>query len=69
MIPRWFLQPETQPEIGEECYDKGAEILYNFFRKELPQFNVAELDPLGKKIIQCCMDGGTHKDYADLIPA
>lgn len=69
LIPRWFLQPETQPEVGEEAYDKGAEILFNFFKKELPQFNVSELDPLGKKIIECCLSGGTHKDYADLIPS
>lgn len=69
LIPRWFLQPETQPEVGEEAYDKGAEILFNFFKKELPQFNSAELDPLGKKIIECCLSGGTHKDYSDLIPS
>ena len=69
LIPRWFLQPETQPEVGEDTYDKGAEILHGFFRKELPQFNVSELDPLGKKIIDCCMSGGTHQDYADLIPS
>ncbi|MBK9575872.1 MAG: DUF4914 family protein [Fibrobacterota bacterium] len=68
MIPRWFLQPETQPEVGEETYDKGAEILLAFFRKELPQFNVAELNPLGKKIIQCCLDNGSHEDYANLMP-
>ncbi|MBK8804183.1 MAG: DUF4914 family protein [Fibrobacteres bacterium] len=68
MIPRWFLQPETQPEVGEETYDKGAEILLAFFRKELPQFNVSELDPLGKQIIQCCLDNGSHEDYANLMP-
>jgi hypothetical protein len=68
LVPRWFLQPETQPEVGEEVYDKGAEILHNFFKKELVQFNVDGLDPLGKKIIECCMDGGKHEDYASLIP-
>jgi hypothetical protein len=69
LIPRWFLQPETQPDVGEEIYDNGAEILQNFFKKELPQFNVSELDPLGKKIIECCLDGGTHEDYASFITA
>ncbi|HOX51417.1 MAG TPA: DUF4914 family protein, partial [Fibrobacteria bacterium] len=69
MIPRWFLQPETQPEVGEDTYDKGAEILLAFFRKELPQFNTPDLDPLGKEIIQCCLDNGTHEDYLNLMPA
>ena len=68
MVPRWFLQPETQPEVGEEVYDKGAEILLNFFRKELPQFQSAELDPLGKQIIECCMDGGTLEQYNAFMP-
>lgn len=68
MIPRWFLQPETQPEVGEETYDKGAEILQKFFKQELPQFNVSELDPLGKQIIECCMDNGTLDQYNALIP-
>src|SRR5690606_5380210 len=34
-IPRWFLQVETQPEVGEEGYDGGAEMLDTFFRKTL----------------------------------
>jgi hypothetical protein len=67
LIPRWFIQVETQPEVGIETYDKGAEILHNFFKKELPQFLSSELDPLGRKIIECCLEGGSHADYADLI--
>jgi len=67
LIPRWFLQPETQPEVGEEIYDKGAEILHSFFKRELAQFQVDGLDPLGKTIIDCCMDGGKLEDYAALI--
>jgi hypothetical protein len=67
LIPRWFLQPETQPEVGEEIYDKGAEILQSFFKRELAQFQVDGLDPLGKRIIDCCMDGGKLEDYAALI--
>ncbi len=67
LIPRWFLQPETQPEVGEEIYDNGAEILQSFFKRELAQFQVDGLDPLGKRIIDCCMDGGKLEDYAALI--
>ncbi len=67
LIPRWFLQPETQPDMGVEAYDKGAEMLYEFFHKELKGFLSADLDPLGRKIIECCMERGTVKDYEALL--
>jgi hypothetical protein len=69
MIPRWFLQVNTQPEVGDEAYDKGAEQLYAFFRKHLEGFQSPDLDPLGKKIIECCLDNGSVKDYENLLPA
>jgi hypothetical protein len=67
LIPRWFLQVETQPEVGEEAYDKGAEQLYDFFRKCLAKFDHVDLLPLGRDIIQCCLDRGKFEDYAALI--
>jgi hypothetical protein len=67
-VSKAFLQPETQPEIGFEGYDKGAVILTEFFKKELAKFDTAELDPLGKKILDCCMNDGSLQDYIDLIP-
>jgi hypothetical protein len=69
LIARWFLQVDTQPEVGEAGYDQGAEILYAFFRKCLADFNDPDLDPLGKMIIDCCLDRGTIEDYEKLIPA
>lgn len=69
LIARWFLQVDTQPEVGEAAYDQGAEILYAFFRKCLADFNDPDLDPLGKMIIDCCLDQGTIEDYEKLIPA
>jgi hypothetical protein len=69
LIARWFLQVDTQPEVGEAGYDQGAEILYAFFRKCLADFNDPDLDPLGKMIIECCLDRGTIEDYEKLIPA
>jgi len=62
-IPRWFLQVDTQPEVGEEAYDKGAEILYEFFHKNLRKFLESDLDPRGRDIIQCCLDRGGVEDY------
>jgi hypothetical protein len=68
-IPSWLLQPEHQAEIGEEVYDKGAAILKAFFKRELkPYIEQADLDGLGKQIIECCLSDGTLADYTSLIP-
>ncbi len=62
-----FLQVEIQPEVGLEGYDAGAEILQSFFAKELKNFLHPDLDPLGKKIITCCLDKGSAQDYEELM--
>jgi hypothetical protein len=67
MIGNIFLSVELQPEVGVEAYDKGAEILANFFRKELLKFLDPEMDPKGRQIIECCLQGGTIDDYVNLI--
>lgn len=67
-IRRAFLRPETQSEVGEDGYDAGAEILTDFFRRELVKYGTAELDPLGRRIIQAFMDGAKVQDYMGLIP-
>jgi hypothetical protein len=67
-VARWFLQVDTQPEVGEEAYDRGAELLYNFFRRHLQDFLSPDLAPIGKEIIHCCLDRGTVKEYEALIP-
>ncbi len=68
IIGHWFLEVETQPEVGTEGYDRGAQILYNFFREQLGQFLVDDLDPTGKLIIQACLDGASVEDYAAFTP-
>jgi hypothetical protein len=67
-IARWFLQVDTQPEVGVEGYDQGAALLYQFFRKCLADFQGPDLDPLGQRIIECCLDGGVLQDYEAMIP-
>ncbi len=67
-IGKALLQPESQPELTLESYDKGAALLGNFFKKELAKFNTEELDPLGKEIIECCLRDGSLEEYIDLIP-
>jgi hypothetical protein len=66
VIGHWFLQVETQPEVGEAAYDEGARILNDFFRDELQQYLVDDLDPLGRRIIEACMDGATVDVYGKL---
>ena len=63
-----LLRPEMQSEVGEEGYDKGAQILNDFFKKELKKYNTPELHPLGRKIIETCLKDGTLEDYLALIP-
>ncbi|MDG5767690.1 DUF4914 family protein [Balneolales bacterium ANBcel1] len=66
-IPPWMLQVELQREVQEEGYDRGAEILLEFFHRMLKNFQSPELDDLGKKIIECCLDNGSVKDYEKLM--
>jgi len=66
-IGNWFLRVDKQPEVGEDAYDKGAEILTQFFHEQLTTFLKSNLMPEGKKIIECCLEGGTIEDYCSLI--
>ena len=66
-IGAWFFEVDKQPEVGEGAYDQGAKMLQDFFHSELRQFMVDDLSPLGRRIIECCLDNGTAADYADLI--
>jgi len=63
----WFFEVDQQPEVGPAVYDRGAQILDAFFHQELPQFLVPDLLPAGRKIIECCLSGGTLEDYENLL--
>jgi len=70
LIPLKFLQVDTQPEVGESGYDEGARILTQFFHAELKIYlNESDLDPKGRKIIECCLSNGRLEDYETLIPS
>ena len=68
MIPRVFLQVEEQLQGGMEVYQEGARQWREFFAAELKQFLVPELEPLGRRIIEACLDGADQEDYRRLIP-
>jgi hypothetical protein len=67
-VPPPFLQVNLQHEVGRTAYDRGAELLHEFFRQQLEMFLESDLDPLGREIINCCFDKGTVEDYERLIP-
>lgn len=66
-IPDYFFSVERQCEVGIEAYNKGQDILYKFFEKNLQPYLVPETDPLGRKIISCCLDKGTVDDFNSLV--
>ncbi|MGB7328877.1 MAG: DUF4914 family protein [Rubripirellula sp.] len=65
-IGHWFLQVETQPEVGEEGYDAGAKILTDFFHQQISTFLEDDLDSKGREIIKACLDGACVSDYETL---
>jgi hypothetical protein len=68
MIPRVFLAVEEQIQGGMDVYEEGARQWREFFARELGQFLVPDLDPLGRDIVQACLDGAHQEDYRRLIP-
>jgi hypothetical protein len=67
-IPTRLLKVYRQTEVGEEGYDKGSEILRDFFRKELASFLDPDLIPLGRRIINACLNDCTVEEYARILP-
>jgi hypothetical protein len=67
-IGSWFMRVETQPEVGPKGYDNGARVLEEFFHKELEAYLEPGLQPLGRKIIDCCLQGGSVEDYVRFFP-
>ncbi len=62
-----FMEIDKQPEVGNQGYDMGAEMLYDFFVKELSEYLVSDLNPLGKQIIECCLSRASLEYYEQLI--
>ena len=67
-IPGILLRVEKQPEVGFAAYDEGAKLLTDFFHQELKQFLQPDLNPIGRKIIECCLANGSVDDYMTLLP-
>ena len=67
MLPDWLLHVEKQPEVGIAGYDAGAQMLIEFFHKELQQYLKPDLDSHGRRIIDCCLSNGTVEDYEEFM--
>lgn len=67
-IPKDLLEVNRQLEVGSDGFDAGAKVLLDFFKAELASYNLLEIHPLGKEIIECCMQDGTVEDYIKFIP-
>ncbi len=68
-LAHWFLEVDSQPEVGPEAYDIGAEQLRTFFLQTLAQYDEADMDPLGRRIIECFRDNGSVTQYESLLSA
>jgi hypothetical protein len=67
-IPDGLLRVHKQKEVGKKAYDEGARMLTDFFKVEVKQFLTDDLHPLGRQIIECCLNDGKLNDYIELIP-
>jgi len=67
-IPTRFLKVYNQIEVGTEGYDKGAEILEEFFKNELQKFLKEDLFKTGKQIIEACLSNASVKEYNEIVP-
>ena len=67
-IPHWLLEVNQQAEVGEEGYDAGAQMLWDFFCRELqPLATHPDLLPEGREIIHCCLSRGTLSDFEAVL--
>jgi len=66
-IGDWLLQVDKQPDVGKDAYDRGAAILAKFFHDHLVSFLEPDLSATGKRIIDCCLSGGTIEDYVAVL--
>lgn len=68
LVPPVFLDVASQLQGGPEVFEEGARLWREFFKRELTPFLTPDLDPLGRKIIQACLDDASQEDYWKLIP-
>ena len=70
-IPIRLLNVEEQKDkyIGKDSFEKGSNILTNFFKEELRLFLTEDLDPLGREIIEVFTRNESIEALNQLMPA
>ncbi len=68
LISPLFLHVEDQLQGGREVVEEGARQWREFFHRELQPYLTADLDPLGRKIIEACLGDAKQEEYWKLIP-
>lgn len=63
-----LLHPHMQPEVGMDGYGQGAKMLTEFFKRELKKYLHPDLCPLGRQIIEMCLNDASLDDYLNIIP-
>ncbi len=67
-VRRTFLRPEYQSKLGFEGYDAGAKILTDFMKEQVSQFLTDDLDPIGRQIIELCLNDAPLEEYLKITP-
>ncbi len=67
-VRQTFLRPEMQSKLGLEGYDAGAKILTDFFKSEIKLFITDDLDPMGREIIELCLNDAPLEEYLRVTP-
>lgn len=66
-IRRYLLEVDRQHEVGSEGFKKGSIILSDFFEDEASKFSTPDLDPLGRGVVEGCLNDVSIEDYINLI--
>ena len=67
-VRRTFLRPEYQSKLGFAGYDAGAKILTDFMKEQISEFLTDELDPIGRQIIELCLNDAPLEEYLKITP-
>lgn len=67
-VRQTFLRPEMQSKLGVSGYDAGAKILTNYFKQEIRQFMTDDLEPMGREIIELCLNDAPLEEYIKITP-
>ena len=67
-VRQTFLRPELQSKLGFEGYDAGAKILTDFFKEQIQEFLTDDLDPIGRQIIELCLNDAGLEEYLAITP-